>query len=52
MTVTAAAVGWRRTILAHRPVDGVCPICRRRKCWPRAAAFANLIATDQYLARP
>lgn len=43
---------WWRTMIAHRPVDGRCPICRVRRCWPRAQAMADLIAADVWHLGP
>ena len=43
---------WWRVMDEHRQRGGLCPICRTpRRCWERAAAFAELVAHD-LLHRP
>ncbi|WP_319460104.1 hypothetical protein [Micromonospora sp. RTP1Z1] len=44
---------WWRTLAQHQQVDGRCPHCETHKrCWPRAEAFAALVATDRWHLGP
>ncbi|WP_198141590.1 hypothetical protein [Micromonospora sp. ATCC 39149] len=53
MTVAATTVRlWWRLIVAHRPLDGVCPICRVRRCRERAYARSALIVTGVWHLGP
>ncbi|MFF0823088.1 hypothetical protein ACFYUR_22225 [Micromonospora haikouensis] len=53
--MTAAAAGrrtWWQTMIAHRPLDGRCPLCQVARCWRRAEARATLIALDLWHLGP
>ncbi|PZG18993.1 hypothetical protein C1I95_12515 [Micromonospora craterilacus] len=46
------AASWWQTLAEHRPAGGWCPQCGKRKCWPRAEAFGQLVAHDLWHLGP
>lgn len=49
MTVAEATVRlWWRLMIRHRPLDGVCPVCRVRRCGERTYARTALIVTGAW----
>ncbi|PZF91959.1 hypothetical protein C1I93_20365 [Micromonospora endophytica] len=54
VSTAALAVRWWRVLEEHRRAPGTswCPRCRRWRCRPWAAAFAWLVAHDQWHLGP